>query len=186
MNEEWRPIAVQPGYSVSSSGKVRRDCDGKMLTVQNERYQRVTIKKKHYLIHRLVAQAFIPNPTQLPQVNHIDGQKYNNHVANLEWCDAFHNMQHCERLGLKNQLRGEDVYAAKLTEDDVVWAMAWRSEGFKLLEIAKAFGVAESVICRICNATRWPHLGGLNATAQRLGWDRSRAKTYTSRSSKLD
>ena len=54
-----------------------------------------------YSVHRLVATAFIPNPKRLPQVNHLDGNKLNNHVANLEWCDAYDNVMHAIRTGLR-------------------------------------------------------------------------------------
>lgn len=57
--------------------------------------------KKAYRVHRLVAEAFIPNPTNLPEVNHIDGDKLNNSVSNLEWCDKSHNEIHARHLGLK-------------------------------------------------------------------------------------
>jgi len=56
--------------------------------------------KKHTLIHRAVAKSFIDNNECLPQVNHIDGNKENNHVSNLEWCTAQHNVQHAYNNGL--------------------------------------------------------------------------------------
>lgn len=161
--EEWRQIPTVPGYSASNLGRVKRNKDSLLISVQNGRYQTATIKRKKYLVHRLVAQAWIPNPATLPQVNHIDGNKHNNQVDNLEWCDAFHNMQHCERLGLKrNQHRGERTPTAKLTETQARWIMLWRLEGFDLRTIGGVFGVAESVVSRICNGKRWAHLGGLD------------------------
>jgi hypothetical protein len=59
-------------------------------------------KQKNCRVNRLVAQVFIPNPKQLPEVNHIDGNKDNNHVSNLEWCDRSQNMKHAIRTGLAN------------------------------------------------------------------------------------
>lgn len=59
-------------------------------------------KRKHFTIHRLVAQTFIPNPEGKPFVNHIDGDKTNNRVENLEWCNQSENMLHAFRTGLKS------------------------------------------------------------------------------------
>ena len=68
-------------------------------------YETVILPNKgvciEYKIHRLVAKAFIPNPEQLPQINHLDGNTMNNHVSNLEWCDAYTNMMHAIRTGLR-------------------------------------------------------------------------------------
>lgn len=57
---------------------------------------RLNKKSSKHRVHRLVAIAFIPNPKNLPQINHKDFNKTNNHVGNLEWCDAFHNQQHAQ------------------------------------------------------------------------------------------
>ena len=56
----------------------------------------------HMLAHRLVATLFIPNVNNLPQVNHIDGNKHNNHIGNLEWRDAYYNNKHAKETGLNN------------------------------------------------------------------------------------
>lgn len=58
-------------------------------------------KQERFLVHRLVANAFIPNPNNLPIINHIDGVKANNNVNNLEWCTYSHNNKEAYRLGLK-------------------------------------------------------------------------------------
>lgn len=82
-------------YSVSNYGKVRRDSTGRIRVPQlRNTYHSTHIKDTNYVIHRLVAKYFVPNPDNMPMVNHIDGNKYNNYYKNLEWCDQKHNMQH--------------------------------------------------------------------------------------------
>lgn len=77
-------------------------------------------KKKNIKIHRLVAQSFIPNPRNKPQVNHIDGNKLNNIVTNLEWVDNKENMAHATSLGLKRKNRGLESKNMKLCLEDII------------------------------------------------------------------
>ena len=106
MIEEWRPVVGYEGlYEVSNIGRVRsldrfyyRLHKGKVLSPTKDRYGYLTVtlncngKSKTIKIHRLVAQAFLPNPDNLPQVNHKDEDKTNNNVDNLEWCTAKYNV----------------------------------------------------------------------------------------------
>lgn len=98
--EEWRPIVGFEGlYEVSNTGQVRNH-RGKLLRpgLDHQGYLKCVLckggKTKTIYIHRLVAQAFIPNPMYLKQVNHKDEDKSNNNVDNLEWCTARYNVNY--------------------------------------------------------------------------------------------
>lgn len=82
-------------------------------TITKKGYLRVDLKGKGYSVHRLVAMAFIPNPLNKPQVNHIDGNKNNNNVKNLEWCTNSENQKHAVANGLHRSLSGDDHYTKK-------------------------------------------------------------------------
>ena len=102
MNEIWRDIDDFEGlYQVSNLGRVRNLNSGKILKffTQNN-YCRVSLSKNNrtykFLIHRLVAQAFIPNIDNLPVVNHKDENPLNNSVENLEWCTQKYNVNYSQ------------------------------------------------------------------------------------------
>lgn len=110
--EEYRDIHGYGGmYQVSNRGNVKGVKGVKKQTVQNSSYKRLILYKDgkvvNCLVHRLVAQAFIPNPHGYSQVNHIDGDKMNNCVENLEWCTASQNLKHAYRTGLNRWIKGK-------------------------------------------------------------------------------
>lgn len=109
--ERWKDIECYEGlYQISSCGRVKRlGCETKYCPKKNHilkpkinkkrsNYHYVNLSKdnkiKTFKIHRLVAQAFIPNPLNLPQVNHKDENVFNNYAKNLEWCDAKYNVNY--------------------------------------------------------------------------------------------
>lgn len=95
---EWRTYAEFPRYSVSDAGVVKNSETGRVLKPQIEKngYLRVLLypEKKHRSVHRMVALTFIPNANNKPHINHIDGNKQNNAVSNLEWCTQQENCRH--------------------------------------------------------------------------------------------
>ena len=118
----WKSVVGFEGlYEVSDSGSVvsceRITCDGKHLKRKeihgghfSNGYRFVCLRKdgvnRNCSIHRLVAEAFIPNPLNLTDVNHKDGNKQNNSVENLEWCTRSDNLKHAVKIGLvKNQCK---------------------------------------------------------------------------------
>ena len=105
MEEIWKDVKDYEGlYQVSNLGRVKSVSRNKImkLSVKVNGYKDVSLSKgntkKHYLVHRLVAQAFIPNPENKPTVNHIDEDKINNHVSNLEWATMKEQNNHGTRL----------------------------------------------------------------------------------------
>ena len=112
-------------------------------------------------IHRLVAETFIPNPDNKPQVNHIDGNKENNHVSNLEWVTNEENKQHAVENNLlkteKNRLAntGSRNNGAKLTEEQV---LDIRSRPYDLDKLSKEFNVSKNTIWGIFARRNWTHI----------------------------
>lgn len=162
--EEWRPVRGSSKYEVSSYGRVKSRHQSLAVHWDKGGYQQISIRlkagnPKRFSIHRLVAEAFIENPDNLPQVNHIDGNKQNNFVENLEWCTPQGNMQH--KVDNDRQARGEAQGAAKLTCQQVCqirseYRRYSRMHGATAL--AAKYDVSNVTILNIINRKGWKHV----------------------------
>ena len=144
-----------PAYSVSTSGAVTNTKTGRTLRPEltQNGYYRVTLccdgGKKRFLLHRLVAILYIENAENKPCVNHIDGDKANNSVSNLEWCTFSENERHSYGELGKVVPNGIDHYNAKLTDDQCRRAVILRRSGFSCRKIAAILGVSHQHISEI-------------------------------------
>lgn len=106
-NEKWKKHPKFDKYQISNLGRVWSERKQKIMTIfkQNSGYWQICIvdnngKSTRFLVHRLVALVWIPNPLNKPIINHIDGDKNNNQVTNLEWCTNSENIKHARKTGL--------------------------------------------------------------------------------------
>lgn len=116
LNEIWTPVKFNENYEVSTYGRVRRSDNKKekALIKSNNGYYKVDLykdgKRKDKGVHRIVMESFVEcDDPENKQVNHIDGDKTNNKITNLEWCTRSENMKHAFRTGLatSDHLRGK-------------------------------------------------------------------------------
>lgn len=137
-------------YQISTDGKVYSAKGLRGTEYAKNGYERVSLwkegKGKHFLIHRLVAMAFIPNPDGLLIVNHKDGNKRNNHVDNLEWCDLSHNMMHAYSMGLINPHTTKVVQYTKNHKK----VKEWNS----ISEACKNLGLHHGLVVAVCKHRR--------------------------------
>lgn len=109
-------------------------------------------------VHRLVALAFIPNPMSKPCVNHIDGNKMNNHVTNLEWVTYSENTIHALVTGLKVPELGEDVHNSSISNLECHELCKMMVQGLRNKEIVEITGVSEHVVKSIRSGRTWSHI----------------------------
>lgn len=167
--EKW--IEFKKYYEVSNLGRVK-SLPRKMIMkngriknvkerikahyIMNNGYHSVSLSEngtsKSYLIHRLVAEAFIPNPLNLPEVNHKDGNKNDNNVSNLEWCTHSYNQKHASINNL--MAIGETHGRHKLTLIEVNEIRNLKDK-MLLKEIAKKYSVSIGMISLILNNKNW-------------------------------
>lgn len=128
-------------------------------------YLRVAIyvgenKHKPVYIHRLIAQAFIPNPKNKLEVNHIDGNTKNNEISNLEWVTKSENALHAYRLGLNKPSPsiGEKNGNAVLTNEIVTKIREMFKNGIRQIDIVKQMGINKYLVSNVVRRKTWKHI----------------------------
>ena len=170
MSEIWRDIDGYEGrYQISSLGRVktveRHKSDGRRqpeairkTQVDHRGYEFVLLyngeRMKRHSVHVLVARAFIDNPENKPHVNHIDGDKLNNVLENLEWATPSENQRHALRMGLAKPKRGDANKQTKVSDADIRRIREMRKAGAKLQPLADMFGISMSQVGRIVRNER--------------------------------
>ena len=164
-----KPIPGIPGYTINENGDVfsykgKKSDQHKMATVvTNCGYVHVSLAylqgySKPFLVHRLVAQTFIPNPDNKPQINHIDGNKQNNNVNNLEWCTRAENQLHAFETGLQSSIQGEDHALSKLSNQDAIDIINLILAGASNDDIADKYKLHSRYVSLIRHKKRWKHI----------------------------
>lgn len=161
MIEEYRKLREYPMYRIYNTGKIYSEYTKKFLRRfdDNSGYLQVTLFSGHnkgrktIKVHILVAKAFLPNPNNLPEVNHKDCNKYNNRVTNLEWISKHDNMVHASINSYKNR---ENL--SPLTQDHVKLIPILLEYGFSIKLIAGLYKVGHITIRNIIQKKTWKHL----------------------------
>lgn len=180
--EIWKDVPGYEGYyQASNRGKVRSidrtiidkneikiHRTGKVLSqnVNKDGYLFVELnknaKRKLRTVHRIISETFIPNIKNKPEVNHINGNKKNNAISNLEWVTSSENQIHAIEDRLQTIPIGEDSNSAKLTNNEVLEIVcSYRLGIFTHAEIAKAYNISRQVICGILNGRIWSKITGI-------------------------
>lgn len=178
-NEVWKDIEGYEGiYQVSNLGRIKsldrkvrsrwglmkqkgivlksRICNGYVLICLSKNG-----KNKDVSVHRVIAKSWVPGRTDAKnEVNHIDGDKTNNSVDNLEWCDRRHNIQHSIRIGLRTRQDGAGGYSAILTEKEVKEIRELKKNNPTISQptLGRMFGISKSEIGYILNRAVWKNI----------------------------
>ncbi|UXS76359.1 HNH endonuclease [Staphylococcus chromogenes] len=141
MVEVWKDIG-ETNYQVSSKGNVRNKHTNRILAqwIHDGRYKRVSFNGKGHRVHRLVALYFIDNPLNKEEVNHIDGNKFNNNVENLEWVTSEENNKHALK---------ENINFRPLSKEKVINIYNYYKENENIRETCKQFDISRGTLYQI-------------------------------------
>lgn len=153
--EEWRSVeGFEDRYKVSNTGLVFSIVSNRLLTPKIDKYGYKVVslcrngKSKHIAVHRLVATAFIPNPYNLPTVNHKDENKLNNHVSNLEWLSIKDN----DNYGSRNERMSNSKKVNPIAQYDTSMTLIKIHLGIK--DAQRTTGVNRNSIRKVCRGER--------------------------------
>lgn len=151
--EIWKPYIYDKRYSVSNIGRVRGQYNQLLIPrLHKQGYLRVRIGNKQCLVHRLVAETFIPNPDNKATVNHISAKKDDNRVENLEWATQSENNRHALRLNLRfftRKMWESCTKGHKLSKRQVKDIRDKYNAGTPQYKLADEYKVSRAQICRI-------------------------------------
>lgn len=175
----YRPISLYDGYFITEDGFVFSNKSSKLIQLKcnpdNDGYVRIELYNgfgsKRVSVHRLVAEAFIPNPLNLPCVNHIDSNRSNNSVSNLEWTTQKDNINHswlngrCEdkrkimlmyskTIGSR-MCKENSRNRRKFTDAEIKAIKYIYQAGLSQMKISKLFNCGQPTICKIINELRY-------------------------------
>lgn len=156
MPRTYRTLSIED-YEITRDGVVINKTNGRVVKPQlnGTGYYRVSIGGRLEFVHRLVAKLYIPNPDNLPQVNHKDGNKLNNSVDNLEWVTNKENSLHALRNGW---MRIEEKHQfAKLNRTQVQFIKS--HDEMSRAELAKLFNISPRTITDIRKGKTWKTVG---------------------------
>jgi hypothetical protein len=167
--EIWKKVIGFDGYFASSLGRIKREERIVSVQTQKKGYCCVNMTnnagiRRSHLLHRVVANTFLPNPDKLPQVNHIDGNKKNNNIENLEHCNNAYNYQHAKENGLLPiRKKGEQNPKAQLTNKEALEIRNTKISlngrgGVSRMDLARRYGVTIHVIKDIRNGKSYSHI----------------------------
>ena len=177
-DDTWKLIdGLDNFYAISINGEIKsldrivhckngtiRPREGKKIKTRVNRYgyEQIALGKerKNFLVHRIVAQAFIPNNLNKPCVNHINGIKTDNFVKNIEWCTYWENDNHSRKTGLYVcKLQGENGSNVKLTNELVFKIREMHnSNKYSQREIGRILNIEYKNINQIILRKRWKHI----------------------------
>lgn len=153
-DEIWADIEGYEGdYQISTYGRIKSFKNGREIIMRplptRNGYLNILLCKngrhKNFSVHVLVGRAFIPNPDGKPELNHIDGEKFNCHVSNLEWSNRSENNKHAFQTGLNRQKRGGDNPKAGLSNEDARYCREVfkpHDKKFGCKALAEKFGIS--------------------------------------------